>query len=46
MESPITQVMLDIMGVLYVDDTDLFIMHDFAINDLNVHDKSQAALSA
>jgi len=37
--------MLDIMGVLYVDDMDLFILNDFAKSQLDVHADSQLALS-
>ena len=46
MELPITRVMLDIMGVLCVDDTDLFILNDFAKSQLDVHAESQSALFA
>ena len=46
MESLITRAMLDIMGVLYVGDTDLFILNDFASSELNVHEESQSALTA
>ena len=38
MESPITRVMLKIMWVLYVNDTDLFILNDFVSSKLNVHE--------
>ena len=40
MESPITRVMLDIMGVLYVDDMDLFILNNFAKSQLGVYAES------
>jgi len=45
MESAITGVMFDIMGVLYIDDTNLFIMNNFTSSELNMHDKSQSALT-
>jgi len=41
MISPSTKMMLDIIGVPYVDNTDIFILNDFATNELNVHSKSQ-----
>ena len=41
MESPSTKVILDIIGILYVDNTDVFILNDFATNELKVHSGSQ-----
>ena len=45
MESPITRVLLDVMGVLYMNDTDFFILDDFAKRQLNIHIESQSTLS-
>ena len=36
-------VVLDLMGVLHVDDTDLFILNDLAKIQLDVHAESQSA---
>ena len=45
-ESPITRVWLDIMGVLYVDDTDLFIMAECVRSRHDVWEEAQGALPA
>ena len=45
-ESPITRVWLDIMGVLYVDDTDLFTMTECVRSRHDVWEEAQGALPA
>ena len=44
-EMPITQVWLDIVGVLYVDDTNLFIMNDHVWIPCMLWAESQEALA-
>ena len=44
--SPITKDWLDIMGVLYVDDTDLYIMNECVKSSVDIRDDSQGALTA
>ena len=46
MRSPITKTVIDSMGVLYVDDTDLYIMHECLRTPMDVWDESQQALDA
>ena len=45
-EAPITMVMLDIMGVLFVDDTDFFIMDECVKSRHDVWGKAQGVLPA
>jgi len=45
-QSPLTRVWLDIMGVLYVDDTDLYIMAECVKSRLAVWEEAQGALTA
>ncbi len=45
-ESPMTRVWLENMGVLFVDDTDLFIMNECVKSGYDVWEESQGALTA
>ena len=44
--SPITKTWLNIMGVIYVDDTDLYIMDECVKSSIDIWDDSQGALTA
>ena len=44
MESPITRVWLDVMGVLYVDDTDLYIMDECIRSEYDLWQETQGAI--
>ena len=46
MQAPITQVWLDTAGVLYVDDVDIFLMHEHLRSGLDIFYKSQDALTS
>ena len=46
MQAPITKVWLDTAGVIFVDDTDLFIMHECTWSGLDIFYKSQDALTS
>ena len=46
MQAPITQVWLDTAGVLYVDDVDLFLMHEHSWSGLDIFYESQDALTS
>ena len=46
MQSPITEVWLDIMGVLYVDDTDLYIMHEWTKSGYDIWEEAEQAVNA
>ena len=45
-QAPITQVWLDVAGVLYVYDIDLFLMHECLRSGLDIFHKSQDALTS
>ena len=44
--SPITKTWLNIMGVIYVDDTDLYIMDECVKSSIDIWEDSQGALTA
>ena len=44
-ESPMTIVWLDAMGVLFVDDTDLFIMNECVKSGYGIWEEAQGALT-
>ena len=46
MQAPITRVWMDTAGVLYVDDVDLFLMHEHSRSGLDIFYKSQDALTS
>ena len=46
MQAPITRVWLDTAGVLYVDDVDLFLMHEHLRSGLNIFYELQDALTS
>ena len=45
-ESPITKVWLDVIGVLYVDDTDLYIMDESIRSDYDLWQETQGAITS
>ena len=46
MESPITKVWLNVMGVLYVDDTDLYIMDKCIRSKYDLWQETQGAITS
>jgi len=46
LESPITKVWLNVMGVLYVDDTDLYIMDECIRSEYNLWQETQGAITS
>jgi hypothetical protein len=46
MESPITKVWLDVIGVLYLDDTDLYIMDECIRSEYDLWQETQGAITS